>query len=71
MELNQEVPVQACLQPLIAIPQMISFNHQTVQNMDNGLVEDVEDYKNRDREWYRLVIRWRKMERRMKGRFQS
>ena len=49
VEHSKEVPVQACLQPLISIPQMFSFNQHTVQNMDNGqaLVEDDEDCKNR------------------------
>ena len=48
VELNKEVPVQTCLQPLIFIIQMFSFQ-QTVQNMDNGqtLVEEDEDCKNR------------------------
>ena len=49
VELNKEIPMQACLQPLISIPQMISLNQQTVQNMDNGqgLREVNEDCRNR------------------------
>ena len=49
VERSKDIPVQACLQPLISIPQMLSFNQQTVKNMDNGhaLVEDDEDCKNR------------------------
>ena len=50
VELNKEVPVQACLQPLIFIIQMFSFHQQTVQNTDNGqaLVEDDDYCKNRE-----------------------
>ena len=49
MELHKELPMQACMKPLISIPQMISFNQQTVWNMENGqaLVEDDENCKNR------------------------
>ena len=48
VELNKEVPVQTCLQPLIFIIQMFSFQ-QTVQNMDNGqgLREVNENCRNR------------------------
>ena len=49
VELNKEIPMQACLQPLISVPQMISLNQQTVQNMDNGqgLREVNENCRNR------------------------
>ena len=52
VELNKEVPVQACLQPLIFIIQMFSFHQQTVQNTDNrqALMEDDEDCKKRPEE---------------------
>ena len=50
VEINKEVPMQACLQPLISIPQMISFSQRTVQNMDNvhAFLEDDEDCKNKE-----------------------
>ena len=50
MELNQEISVQTCLQAYISIPQTLSFNQQTVQNMDNvhAFLEDDEDCKNKE-----------------------
>ena len=60
MELNQEVFVQATLQAHISIPQMFSFNQQTVQNMDNvhAFLEDDEDCKNKEPfqgKWQRVL----------------
>ena len=41
--------MQACLQSLISIPQMLPVSQQAAQNIDNGwaLMEFSEDFKNR------------------------